>query len=238
MSDAEDIFVKPERGAQMTRLETFTDAAFAFAVTLLAISIDQIPTSYPELVETLKGAPAFIASFALLVLYWRAHQVWSHQYGLEDLPSVLLTAALVCLVLIYVYPMKILFSFAFGSMSGGWFPHNFELESIYEFRALATIYAAGFLLMNVSISSLYLHAWRKREELQMSARERFETMGEAMAWLIISVMAMVSIVLVWSLPDRWVSAATWVYVLLFFFSPIYSKILDRIRSKKLGSAAV
>ena len=72
----------------------------------------------------------------------------------------------------------------------------------------------------------------------MSARERFETMGEAMAWLIISVMAMVSIGLVWSLPDRWVSAATWVYVLLFFFSPIYSKILDRIRSKKLGSAAV
>ena len=27
----------------MTRLETFTDAAFAFAVTLLAISIDEIP---------------------------------------------------------------------------------------------------------------------------------------------------------------------------------------------------
>ena len=237
MSDAEDRYVKPERGAQMTRLETFTDAAFAFAVTLLAISIDQIPSDFEGLVETLKGAPAFIASFALLVLYWRAHQVWSHQYGLEDLSSVLLTAALVCLVLIYVYPMKILFSFAFGSISGGWFPYNFELESLYEFRVLATIYAFGFLLMNASISSLYLHAWRKREELQMSPRERFETVGEAVAWLIISVTAVVSIVLVWSLPDRWISAATWIYVLLFFFSPIYAKVLNRMRVRTLGNTA-
>lgn len=59
----------PRRGAQMTRLETFTDAAFAFAAALLAVSIDEIPGNYQELVEAMKGAPAFIASFAILFLF-------------------------------------------------------------------------------------------------------------------------------------------------------------------------
>ncbi len=34
-----------QRGMQMTRLETFTDAAFAFAVTLLVISVDDVGCS-------------------------------------------------------------------------------------------------------------------------------------------------------------------------------------------------
>ena len=238
MSESAGQYQPPERGQQMTRLETFTDAAFAFAVTLLAISIDQIPSSYPELVETLKGAPAFIASFALLILYWRAHHVWSQQYGLDDLPSVILTSVLVCLILIYVYPMKILFSLSFGFMSNGWFPSNFELNFFTEFRGLVTIYAAGFLLLNLAVSSLYFHAWRQRERLEMSSREAFDTMAEAIAWVFVASVALVSIILVWTLPDRWASASTWVYGLLFFFNPVYLAVLKRIRKRKpgLGSA--
>ena len=38
------------RGEAMTRTEVFVDAAFAFAVTMLVISIDQIPQSVPELI--------------------------------------------------------------------------------------------------------------------------------------------------------------------------------------------
>ena len=64
----------PRRGRHMTRLETFTDAAFAFAAAMLAISIDTVPQNYPELIDAIKGAPAFVASFAVLLLFWRAHQ--------------------------------------------------------------------------------------------------------------------------------------------------------------------
>ena len=39
----------------MTRLEAFVDAAFAFAVTLLVISLDAIPNSIPALLEAMKG---------------------------------------------------------------------------------------------------------------------------------------------------------------------------------------
>lgn len=40
-----------------TRLEAFVDAAFAFAVTLLVISVDSIPKSGAEMVDALKSHP-------------------------------------------------------------------------------------------------------------------------------------------------------------------------------------
>ena len=50
------------RGNNMTRIETFVDAAFAFAFTMLVISIDEIPSSPLELFELSKYIPAFILS--------------------------------------------------------------------------------------------------------------------------------------------------------------------------------
>ena len=48
------------RGQERTRLETFIDAAFAFALTMLVISIDRIPQNLPQLVAALKDAPASV----------------------------------------------------------------------------------------------------------------------------------------------------------------------------------
>lgn len=234
MSESLSTYIKPERGAQMTRLETFTDTAFAFAVTLLAISIDQIPTNYPELVEVIKGAPAFAASFALLLSYWRAHQVWSHQYGLEDLPSVVLTTLLVCVVLIYVYPLKILFSSAFSAISSGWLPANFNLESYSNFRGLLTIYGIGFMLMNLSICALYFYARTQRAQLQMSAIESFDTMVSFISSLNVALFGVISIILAWILPDQYLELAAWMYTLLLLYHPMTRFAVLRIRKRKFG----
>jgi hypothetical protein len=67
-----------QRGEEMTRLETFTDAAFAFAVTLLVVGGgDSVPTNFADLVFAMKQVPAFAASFANIMLFWYAHHVWS-----------------------------------------------------------------------------------------------------------------------------------------------------------------
>jgi len=72
------------RGDSMTRIETFVDAAFAFAFTMLVISIDQIPTSPPELFELSKDIPAFVFSALTIGAVWLAHANWSRTFGLQD----------------------------------------------------------------------------------------------------------------------------------------------------------
>ena len=46
----------------MTRLETFIDAAFAFAITMLVIATQQIPDDIETLLAAFKNVPAFVAS--------------------------------------------------------------------------------------------------------------------------------------------------------------------------------
>jgi Endosomal/lysosomal potassium channel TMEM175 len=46
------------RGCEVTRLESFADAIFAFALTLLIVSLE-VPKSFADLIGTMRGFPAF-----------------------------------------------------------------------------------------------------------------------------------------------------------------------------------
>ena len=229
-----DESIRPRRGRSMTRLETFTDAAFAFAVTLLAISIDEIPKSYEGLIEALKGTPAFAAGFALLLLYWRAHQNWSQRYGLEDLPSVLLTFSLVLVIMVYVYPLKIMFGAAFHGISDGWLPSSFELESYDQFRVLISIFGIGFFALSGLIAALYGHAWARRRALKMRPPEAFDTGAEAIAWLIVGGFGLMSLLLAWLLPGDKLYLSTWLYFLLIAFGPLFDRVQRRLARRRFG----
>lgn len=52
------------RGREVSRLEGFSDAVFAFAVTLLIVALE-VPHTYDGLMDAIHGFPAFIACFAL-----------------------------------------------------------------------------------------------------------------------------------------------------------------------------
>src|SRR5205807_4021810 len=59
------------RGMEMTRLETFIDAAFAFAISMLVIAAQQIPDNIQALLAAFTNVPTFICSIAVLGIYWR-----------------------------------------------------------------------------------------------------------------------------------------------------------------------
>ena len=59
------------RGIAMTRLETFIDAAFAFAITMLVIATQQIPDDIETLLAAFRNVPAFVASIIVLGIFWR-----------------------------------------------------------------------------------------------------------------------------------------------------------------------
>ena len=227
----------PRRGEQMTRLETFADAAFAFSAALLAISIDEVPASFDELIVALQGAPAFAASMLVILLFWHAHQRWSDRYGLEDTPSVYLTFSLIMLVMIYVYPLKILMETGFSFLSNGWFPSEFEFETYHQFRTLVSLYGVGFILLCSIMAGLYLHAWRIREGLNMGEEEAFDTLSEMVRWLFPVVFASVVIVLIWLVPDDQVAFVPFLFILLGAIGPVNDRIAQKAARRRFGDSA-
>jgi uncharacterized membrane protein len=89
------------RGMEMTRLETFIDAAFAFAISMLVIAAQQIPDNIQTLLSAFKNVPTFVCSIAVLGIFWRGHWLWSRRYGLEDGASILISWGMIITILIF-----------------------------------------------------------------------------------------------------------------------------------------
>jgi len=166
------------RGLEMTRLETFCDAAFAFSVTLLVISGDGIPGSYEELVAALKGIPAFVASFAAVASFWWAHRLWSRRFGLEDGVTALLSLAMVAVMLIYIYPLRMIFGAFAHWASGGFFPAEYTLASSRDLLGIFAVYGFGFATQAGMLALLHARALRVSDQLRLDAAERLRTRQE------------------------------------------------------------
>ncbi|MEY2501556.1 MAG: hypothetical protein QOI07_1890, partial [Verrucomicrobiota bacterium] len=81
------------RSHDISRLEAFSDAVFAFALTLLVVSL-QVPKSYDELMNLMIGFPAFACCFGVLVWIWYEHNLFFRRYGLQDPYTVFLNGTL------------------------------------------------------------------------------------------------------------------------------------------------
>lgn len=163
------------RGHNMTRIETFVDAAFAFALTLLVISIDEIPRSPAQLVETARDIPAFVLSAVMVGMLWLVHVGWSRIFGLQDRITVLLSLAMVMLVLIFVYPLKLMLQSGIFYFSSGSFGANVMVDdgewTDADVSSMFLFAGAGVLCVAVIIIALYLHGLRFREQLRLTAFE-------------------------------------------------------------------
>lgn len=180
------------RGIKTTRMETFIDAAFAFSVTMLVISVGDIPNNYDELVLALKGSPAFLLSFAAIMLFWLNHRKWSRRYGLEDGVSIALSLGLIFLMLIYVYPLRLMFS-AFGHLlSSGWLPSEFKIGKASEMIGLFVIYGLGFAAMAGLMALLFSRPRKLKAELELNRLELFLTKQEVYQWTFLSLTGLVS----------------------------------------------
>lgn len=160
------------RRHDISRLEAFSDAAFAFALTLLVVSLS-VPRSYGELILLMKGFFSFACCFALLVWIWHEHNIFFRRYGLQDPVTVALNGALLFVVLFYVYPLKFMFDSMFAQMMPGAYP-DLQRMSLAQLSNASAIYGFGFVVLFGMFALLYLHAYSKRAQLQLDALDLFD----------------------------------------------------------------
>ena len=209
------------RGLAMTRLETFIDAAFAFAITMLVIAAQQIPDDIQTLLAAFKNVPAFAASIVVLGIFWRGHWLWSRRYGLEDGASIFISWAMIVTILIYIYPLKAIFSSMWFLLSGGRVGHVLGPHSETEVRTLFAVFALGFTAIALEMVLLNLRAWQLREPLRLNARERAMTFYEVTGWSIPVSVGIVSLILALSLPREQIEWSGWIYFSMAILVPLY-----------------
>jgi uncharacterized membrane protein len=162
------------RGNEVSRVEGFTDAVFAFAVTLLVVALEG-PHTFEGLMDVVRGFPAFVICFALLMTFWNAHFRYHRRYGLEDVFTRVMTMAILVLVLFFVYPLKFLFMMLTVNLFGLHMHEPPHLESAAQGDVLYVIYGLGFAGVWSLYALLYWHALRCREALQLDEAELIQT---------------------------------------------------------------
>lgn len=208
-----------QRGAEMTRIEVFVDAAFAFAVTMLVISFDHIPETYEEIIEAIKGIPAFVLAVVQLVWIWYVHAKWSKRYGLEDGVTVTLSAALLIVMLVYIYPLRIMFEGMFYWMSNGYFPSGFQMNSYDQLAAMFIFMSIGFFAFCVIFVLMYRYANKLQGPLKLSAYELWESRTTEIQWMGIASTGLITIVLALGLPDELIPFSGFSFALISAWSP-------------------
>lgn len=221
-----------ERGDKVTRLEAFVDAAFAFSVTLLVISGDRIPTSIVMLQEAIKQIPTYAASFIIIMQFWMNHADWSRRFGLEDVISDRLSLLLVFVLLIFVYPLKMVFSSFFSLISGGYLPTQFSINEWSEVPILFQTFAIGFGSMALITCLLFWRALALGKDLGFTPLELEYAKFKRMMWGTVFVFSIISFLLAVYIPAT-AKTGAWVGMPGFiFFGLNIVQIIQRRRYNK------
>jgi uncharacterized membrane protein len=166
-----------ERGRDITRLEGFSDCSFGFAITLLVLSL-QVPSSFEQLLRLMAGVPVFAITFSMIAYIWYTQYRFYRRFGVEDVVTVVLNMTLLFVVLVYVYPLKFMFSFLVQQRQ----------QTAFEVRGLYILYGIGFFAVFLIIGLLYVNGLRQGARLQLTAYERVLTRGWIEdLWLVASI---------------------------------------------------
>ncbi|MCS5732400.1 TMEM175 family protein [Herbiconiux daphne] len=240
MSDAGRGIRHRLRDREPTRLDALIDGTFAFAITLLVLWNDRLPNDVESLLVLYGSIPSFAVSFALIALFWWQHVTWSRRHRVDDRVTTLLSLALVFVVLIFVFPLRILFSTFFSWITNDFLPSPFQGDidaSVLCF--LFITYGIAFASLSACISGLYWRAWATRAENEPDAAGATDAAAGASVYACFVALALLSaalaaLFLLLGVENVWlVTVAGWVYFLLFF-TGVVEKRVRRAAARRAG----
>jgi uncharacterized membrane protein len=215
--------VKILRGGEPTRLDALVDAAFAFAITLLVLWNDRLPNDFDSLVAIFGLIPSFAASFALIAFFWWQQVRWSRNHRV------------VFVVLIFVFPLRIMASTFLSWITAGFLPTPFEGD--VDGRVLCVLfltYGLAFASMSACVFGLYRHSRTVRMRVPDPADagivDAAVGASVALTFAVVGLLsaALAGIFLLAGVTNVWLLAiAGWVYFLLLFTSLVSGRVRRR-----------
>lgn len=202
------------QGVSQTRIEAFSDGVFAVAFTLVVLSAT-VPETFQELRAAIRDIlPSFIC-VVLIVVIWFQHYLFFLRYGLQDTKTVVINTVLLFLLLIYIYPLKFLARFLVQLYTGFLFGESNDIQYFGgdmtndNMQLLMVYYGAGATMIFMALTALYRHAYRLREDLELSEYEVFCTKSSILQNLLMSLIPFIStlISLIRPFGEGWVNFA-------------------------------
>ena len=181
------------RAHEVSRVEAFSDVVFGFAISLLVVSLEA-PKSYRELMEMLRGFAPFALCFFILVMIWFEHHHFYKRYAMHDVPTTILNAILLFVVLFYVYPLKYMSLLTIGRGHAEDTPPGGR-------EVLFTVYGLGFAAVFWLLAAMYARAYAKRETLELNEVERLDTRESIYDDVFVGLFGVISIALAYTAPQ-------------------------------------
>ncbi len=225
------------RGLVSSRLENLTDAVFGFSITLLVIA-SEVPTNYLELEASMYGFSGFIFCVMLILAIWNHHKDFFLRYGLQDGLTRSYNFLFLFLLLFYIYPLKYLFSFLgtalYFQVKIGLGDNSEALQfaidrlaesnlSVNEWESIMIRFGLGFFCIYLILCLMHVNALKKREYLELNEIEEFETKTSITSYLILAMVAVVSMLIVILFGGVASPIAGSVYALIPLLLGIYKK---------------
>ncbi|MBA3649816.1 MAG: DUF1211 domain-containing protein [Chitinophagales bacterium] len=189
------------RGHEVQRIEAFTDAVFAFAITLLAVSLE-VPRSFNELLESMKGFVGFGFTFSFLFFIWYQHYDFFRRYGIDDRTIILLNGMFLLAVMFFIFPLKFM-SYLIVTMVFNFTDENMHrIMSIRQVPQLLSLYMFGLSLLMLSFTLMYRHALKYRLHLELNDEETDIALRRYCSYLFSVPLLMMGVILYLLLPQN------------------------------------
>jgi uncharacterized membrane protein len=219
---------------EVSRIEALSDGVIAFAITLLVVSLE-VPRTFDELLVTMRGFLAFAITFAMLFHVWFVQYKFFRRYGLNDNFTIWTTALLLFVVLFYVYPLKFVWTYIVNALLGlgtTVTTASGQVEPVVRGEQIPTmfaVYGAGFAAVFAIFSLLYLHALRKRAELELSELESLDTRAGFQENALMALVGSVSVCIALTRKPSYMILAGMVYWLIAPIQFLHGSVMGKRR---------